>query len=250
MSARVPHETITVSSALVDHYRERYDRSCATIVNGVTPASLASGRHHPVQVRPRQRRLLAVRRPTGAREASRPVDQGVRRARHGQAPGDRRRLELHRRLRRRAAPTRGAGRPHHDARLRLRRRARRVLHQRPWLRAALRRRGASAHVAGGDGLRHPGHRQRHRPPPRGGRPQPHRRPPVPRGRPAQPGRGVPVGREGPGGREAGRGSTRGTSRATSTGTPASTGSRPSTPVSLSTPPRSRFTERLSLSATR
>ena len=37
MSARVPHETVTVSSALADHYRARYDRSCATIVNGVTP---------------------------------------------------------------------------------------------------------------------------------------------------------------------------------------------------------------------
>jgi glycosyltransferase involved in cell wall biosynthesis len=36
MSARVPHETVTVSSALTSHYRERYDRSCATIVNGVT----------------------------------------------------------------------------------------------------------------------------------------------------------------------------------------------------------------------
>ena len=37
MSARVPHETVTVSAALADHYRARYDRSCATIVNGVTP---------------------------------------------------------------------------------------------------------------------------------------------------------------------------------------------------------------------
>lgn len=37
MSARVPHQTVTVSSALAEHYRERYDRSCTTIVNGVTP---------------------------------------------------------------------------------------------------------------------------------------------------------------------------------------------------------------------
>ena len=37
MSARVPHETVTVSGALADHYRDRYDRRCATIVNGVTP---------------------------------------------------------------------------------------------------------------------------------------------------------------------------------------------------------------------
>lgn len=37
MSARVPHHTVTVSAALADHYRARYDRSCATIVNGVTP---------------------------------------------------------------------------------------------------------------------------------------------------------------------------------------------------------------------
>ncbi len=37
MSARVPHETVTVSSALAEVYRERYHRSCATIVNGVTP---------------------------------------------------------------------------------------------------------------------------------------------------------------------------------------------------------------------
>ena len=37
MSARVPDETITVSSALADHYSERYGRSCSTIVNGVTP---------------------------------------------------------------------------------------------------------------------------------------------------------------------------------------------------------------------
>ncbi len=37
MSARVPHETVTVSSALADVYRERYDRDCSAIVNGVTP---------------------------------------------------------------------------------------------------------------------------------------------------------------------------------------------------------------------
>jgi glycosyltransferase involved in cell wall biosynthesis len=37
LSARVPHETVTVSSALADHYADRYGRSCATIVNGVTP---------------------------------------------------------------------------------------------------------------------------------------------------------------------------------------------------------------------
>lgn len=37
LSARVPHETVTVSSALADHYRVRYGRDCATIVNGVTP---------------------------------------------------------------------------------------------------------------------------------------------------------------------------------------------------------------------
>jgi glycosyltransferase involved in cell wall biosynthesis len=37
MSARVPHDTVTVSSALADHYRTRYHRSCSTIVNGVTP---------------------------------------------------------------------------------------------------------------------------------------------------------------------------------------------------------------------
>jgi len=37
MSARVPDETITVSSALADHYLERYGRTCSTIVNGVTP---------------------------------------------------------------------------------------------------------------------------------------------------------------------------------------------------------------------
>ena len=33
----MPHETVTVSAALASHYHERYDRSCATIVNGVTP---------------------------------------------------------------------------------------------------------------------------------------------------------------------------------------------------------------------
>ena len=37
MSARVPHDTVTVSSALADHYRTRYGRACTTIVNGVTP---------------------------------------------------------------------------------------------------------------------------------------------------------------------------------------------------------------------
>ncbi len=37
MSARVPHDTVTVSAALAAHYRARYDRACATIVNGVTP---------------------------------------------------------------------------------------------------------------------------------------------------------------------------------------------------------------------
>jgi len=37
MSAHVPHNTVTVSSALADHYRLRYGRSCTTIVNGVTP---------------------------------------------------------------------------------------------------------------------------------------------------------------------------------------------------------------------
>lgn len=37
MSARVPHDTVTVSSALTEHYRARYHRSCTTIVNGVTP---------------------------------------------------------------------------------------------------------------------------------------------------------------------------------------------------------------------
>ncbi len=37
MSARVPHNTVTVSAALADHYRERYGRACATILNGVTP---------------------------------------------------------------------------------------------------------------------------------------------------------------------------------------------------------------------
>ena len=37
MSARVPHETVTVSGALADHYRDRYGRECATIVNGMTP---------------------------------------------------------------------------------------------------------------------------------------------------------------------------------------------------------------------
>ncbi len=36
MSARVPHETVTVSSALADHYRERFGRSCTTIFNGVS----------------------------------------------------------------------------------------------------------------------------------------------------------------------------------------------------------------------
>jgi glycosyltransferase involved in cell wall biosynthesis len=36
MSARVPHETITVSSALGDHYRKRFDRACTTIFNGVS----------------------------------------------------------------------------------------------------------------------------------------------------------------------------------------------------------------------
>ena len=253
MSARVPHETVTVSSALASHYRERYDRSCATIVNGVTPRFRASGRHHPVQVRPRSGRLLPVRRPAGAGEAPRPADQGVRRARHRQATGDRRRLELHRRLRRRPAPPRGARRPHPDARLRLRRRARRVLHQRPHLRPALRPRGASPHAAGSHGLRHADHRQRHRAPPRGGRPEPHRCPPVPRRRPRQPGRGVPVDGEGPGGRASAPPRwRRRTSRATSTGTPASTGSRPSTPDRPfpPLPPRSRFTERLSRSTTR
>lgn len=37
MSARVPHETVTVSGALADHYRDRYGRECTTIVNGMTP---------------------------------------------------------------------------------------------------------------------------------------------------------------------------------------------------------------------
>ncbi len=37
MSAHVPHDTVTVSSALADAYDARYDRACSTIVNGVTP---------------------------------------------------------------------------------------------------------------------------------------------------------------------------------------------------------------------
>lgn len=45
MSARVPHDTVTVSAALADHYRARYDRSCATIVNGVTPRA-----HRPADI--------------------------------------------------------------------------------------------------------------------------------------------------------------------------------------------------------
>jgi glycosyltransferase involved in cell wall biosynthesis len=37
MSARVPHDTVTVSSALAEVYDTRYHRACSTIVNGVTP---------------------------------------------------------------------------------------------------------------------------------------------------------------------------------------------------------------------
>ncbi len=35
LSARVPHRTITVSRALADEYRRRFDRECVTIPNGI-----------------------------------------------------------------------------------------------------------------------------------------------------------------------------------------------------------------------
>ena len=149
------------------------------IVNGTPEVDPAPGRGDHRAVGPDPWELRAVGRPPGAREGARAPAGRVRRRPRGHPARAGRRLEPHRRVRRRPARDGRVGPPRDHGGLRLRRRARGAVLQRRGLRPPLAARGPAPHPPGGGQLRLLHRGERHPAPRRGRRLVGPRRPPLP-----------------------------------------------------------------------